>query len=65
MSLVDSATQFSTHPVCTQLDHESASHTPGEGHALATRGEVDAVLALRHAGKRSVRIAYECVGAPG
>jgi len=64
MSLVDSATQFSPHPVCTQLDHESASHTPAAGHALATRGEVDAVLALRHAGKRNVRIAYECVGAP-
>jgi homoserine O-acetyltransferase len=60
MSFVDSATQVPS-PAPSSCPVQPASTC----HAHATRGQVDVVLPLRHAGQRALRIAYECLGPAG
>jgi homoserine O-acetyltransferase len=49
-------------PACIASPATTSAATTSAG--PATRGSVECVLALRHAGTRAVRLRYECVGAP-
>jgi homoserine O-acetyltransferase len=49
-------------PACATSSATTSAATTSAG--PATRGSVECVLALRHAGTRAVRLRYECVGAP-
>ena len=57
MSFVDNATQSPSPEPFSVPSRFASTGLP------AVRGEVAITLAMRHAGDRSVRIAYECVGA--
>ncbi|HEU4992822.1 MAG TPA: homoserine O-succinyltransferase [Luteimonas sp.] len=52
----ESATRFASLP---------SARDAAAADAPARRGTIECTLALRHAGARTVRLRYECVGAPG
>jgi homoserine O-acetyltransferase len=59
MSLAESASVLE--PACSA----ALDVAPAAAFALPTRGACTLTLALRHAGARRVRVAWECIGAPG
>lgn len=70
MSLTTAIPETAQRPAFLPPDAAAAAETatvrlPAQAQAAATRGTVECVLALRHAGTHAVRLRYECVGVPG
>ncbi|HEY9540533.1 MAG TPA: hypothetical protein VIR05_02720, partial [Luteimonas sp.] len=61
MSLVESPVRQATHAPRFQPTGY-AQESPARAATTALRGHVDLLLPMRHAGVRSVRIAFEAIG---